>query len=173
MVSKYLLGFAAAFATFLAVCPADAQVRYQGTFTGPAAQVFAFDFTRPMFITSDLFISAAEANCTATVSTCSSLSFSSHQPAISGGGLKDVLVINTQGIANRGSFLDGAFASFGTYVPQDRTDNLQGSLIVSDASVVVAAPEPATWGLMIGGFGVVGGTLRRRRRLTSGHLAAV
>ena len=28
-----------------------------------------------------------------------------------------------------------------------------------------AAPEPATWGLMILGFGVVGSTLRRRRRV--------
>ncbi|RYF07394.1 MAG: PEP-CTERM sorting domain-containing protein, partial [Oxalobacteraceae bacterium] len=26
-----------------------------------------------------------------------------------------------------------------------------------------ALPEPASWALMIGGFGMVGGTLRRRR----------
>lgn len=31
------------------------------------------------------------------------------------------------------------------------------------ASVAAAVPEPATWAMMIGGFGVVGGALRRRR----------
>jgi len=30
-----------------------------------------------------------------------------------------------------------------------------------------AVPEPASWGLMIGGFGMVGGTLRRRRAVAA------
>ena len=34
---------------------------------------------------------------------------------------------------------------------------------VSIASVSGAVPEPASWALMIGGFGLVGGALRRRR----------
>jgi hypothetical protein len=32
---------------------------------------------------------------------------------------------------------------------------------------VDAVPEPATWAMMIGGFGLVGGALRRRRSLAS------
>ncbi|GAA0487371.1 hypothetical protein GCM10009096_32810 [Parasphingorhabdus litoris] len=30
-----------------------------------------------------------------------------------------------------------------------------------------AVPEPATWAMMIGGFGLVGGALRRRRKMTT------
>lgn len=34
-----------------------------------------------------------------------------------------------------------------------------------------AVPEPATWGMMIGGFGMIGGTLRRRRQTSSMKLS--
>jgi hypothetical protein len=48
------------------------------------------------------------------------------------------------------------------------TDN-DGSLLVQVLGSTVSAtggiPEPATWGLMITGFGLAGATLRRRRRL--------
>lgn len=46
------------------------------------------------------------------------------------------------------------------YIP---SDNLGGvSLSISSVSAG-AAPEPATWAMMIGGFGVAGASLRRRR----------
>ncbi|MES2753873.1 MAG: PEPxxWA-CTERM sorting domain-containing protein [Pseudomonadota bacterium] len=35
---------------------------------------------------------------------------------------------------------------------------------ISFMGAAPAVPEPATWGLMIGGFGIAGGALRRRRR---------
>ncbi len=38
--------------------------------------------------------------------------------------------------------------------------------IFLDAISVSAAPEPATWMMMIGGFGVAGVAMRRRRRET-------
>ena len=34
-------------------------------------------------------------------------------------------------------------------------------------SEIAAVPEPATWAMMIGGFGLVGGTLRRRSKVAS------
>lgn len=36
--------------------------------------------------------------------------------------------------------------------------------ITTDA--VAAVPEPASWAMMIGGFGIVGGAMRRRRRMS-------
>ena len=40
-----------------------------------------------------------------------------------------------------------------------------GEIIFADGSGVAAVPEPATWALLIGGFGMAGAALRRRQRL--------
>jgi len=42
-------------------------------------------------------------------------------------------------------------------------DNL--SLILRQRSVTSAVPEPATWAMMLAGFGMVGGALRNRKRI--------
>lgn len=39
-----------------------------------------------------------------------------------------------------------------------------GSWLVNNRRIVDAIPEPATWAMMIGGFGLVGGAMRRRAR---------
>jgi len=39
--------------------------------------------------------------------------------------------------------------------------------LVTGFNDFAAVPEPATWGLMIGGFGLVGAALRRKRRVAS------
>ena len=46
--------------------------------------------------------------------------------------------------------------NFGTY-----SDTIQLNIIGD--SVVGAVPEPATWAMMIGGFGIAGASMRRRR----------
>ena len=43
------------------------------------------------------------------------------------------------------------------------TSNFPGGEIRGQIGAA-GVPEPASWGLMIGGFGVVGGALRSRRR---------
>ena len=37
----------------------------------------------------------------------------------------------------------------------------------SQSQVIAAVPEPATWAMMIAGFGLVGGIARRRSRATN------
>ena len=54
-----------------------------------------------------------------------------------------------------------------TFTPDAVFVNMQGITPNSGQSFTISllsgAPEPSTWALMIGGFGLVGGTLRRRR----------
>jgi hypothetical protein len=53
-------------------------------------------------------------------------------------------------------FGTGAFASAGGHNANFRV-----------SGNVAAVPEPASWAMMIGGFGMVGGSMRRRRRKTT------
>jgi len=77
----------------------------------------------------------------------------------------NALLINYDGASNVAttpiSYFSGIDATFDT----DR-----GSVTITSAvngtfaaSVAGAVPEPATWAMMIGGFGMVGGAVRRRR----------
>jgi hypothetical protein len=45
----------------------------------------------------------------------------------------------------------------------DGINQAQVRLVAARASSVAAVPEPASWALMVGGFGLIGGTMRRRR----------
>jgi hypothetical protein len=62
-------------------------------------------------------------------------------------------------------YTDGATSAFVT----DRGDVLvtSASNLVLTASTAGAVPEPATWAMMIGGMGVVGGAMRRRRSVST------
>ena len=42
-----------------------------------------------------------------------------------------------------------------------------GAIITTPPEAVAAVPEPATWAMMIGGFGLVGVALRRRAAVTA------
>lgn len=56
---------------------------------------------------------------------------------------------------------DPAF-SLEVLVPQG-INQAQVRLVAGNAQGIPAVPEPASWALMVGGFGLVGGTLRRRK----------
>ena len=47
-----------------------------------------------------------------------------------------------------------------------RINNQIPDFAPNNAMLAVAVPEPAAWGMLIGGFGAAGATLRRRRRAT-------
>ena len=57
--------------------------------------------------------------------------------------------------------------TFGAYVLS--TDGIfgRGSISFGDVSAVGNVPEPATWAMMIGGIGAVGGAMRRKARTTT------
>jgi hypothetical protein len=79
-----------------------------------------------------------------------------------------VVVASLQAIANRGGFIDAThtftvqYDAAHTYYSGTQDSVGEGFFsqnIVNGAAV----PEPASWALMIGGFGLTGGLLRRRR----------
>jgi hypothetical protein len=83
-------------------------------------------------------------------------------------------VLQTITGANQGSFLgfvsDGALslatlsaAQAGSTVLWPTANNLT---LAGAATAPAAVPEPATWAMFIGGFGLIGSTMRRRQRTT-------
>lgn len=59
----------------------------------------------------------------------------------------------------------------GSYLLNDSSNSdTRYSLTISE--VTAAVPEPATWSMMIAGFGMVGGSLRARRKVQAKPLAA-
>ncbi len=46
-------------------------------------------------------------------------------------------------------------------------ESVAGATITASAAIPAPVPEPATWAMMIGGFGAVGSTMRYRRRKTA------
>jgi hypothetical protein len=64
----------------------------------------------------------------------------------------------------------GGFSSGGAVVDEFLTveHKINSAILVGNISVV---PEPASWAMLIAGFGLVGATMRRRRRQGAGVLA--
>lgn len=79
-----------------------------------------------------------------------------------------VVIASLQAISNRGGFLDAAhtfrvqYDEANTFIAGTQQVVEQGFLS-ANVSEGAAVPEPAAWALMIGGFGVAGAALRRRR----------
>ncbi|MBU1377038.1 MAG: PEPxxWA-CTERM sorting domain-containing protein [Alphaproteobacteria bacterium] len=69
---------------------------------------------------------------------------------------------HTTGSSRVHAFADGAFGAEGVYWELSDTYNSRLTVSVVPDS---AAPEPSTWALMIGGLGLTGTVLRRRRGL--------
>ena len=78
-----------------------------------------------------------------------------------------VVIASLQAISNRGGFLD-AMHSFTVQYDEAHTylagttEAVGQGFLSRNVAVGAAVPEPASWALMIGGFGLAGSTLRRR-----------
>lgn len=97
-----------------------------------------------------------------TLTTPQDLSF--YTATFNGGlfvGNGDLLAFDSNPPLFTGSVEDPMF-SVGTYQLTDFYSGAPISLVISNA-----VPEPATWAMMIGGFGVVGGAFRMRRTKVS------
>jgi hypothetical protein len=59
-------------------------------------------------------------------------------------------------------FDQGSFGTVGVHSSQVFGPEQFATLTVSDSSIVAGVPEPASWAMMIAGFGFVGASMRRR-----------
>lgn len=86
--------------------------------------------------------------------------------SVNGSSTEETLVFNTANVSRVEFTFDGAD---GTNPYPDDTREVAW-YVVRDISYklgVGGVPEPATWALMIGGFGMAGGMLRRRRAMAA------
>jgi len=144
-----------ALGALLVAAPASAQVIYTGKadFDGLTA---GFNFTLPSYVTTDTLFTGAQTHCTASGGiVCTGVRFN---PNGAGSDIVNIIfdpaTTNGEPPAISGSFANGAFTTPGGYK----------SAGLVNALTVTAAPEAATWALMILGFGITGAALRRRRR---------
>ena len=77
-------------------------------------------------------------------------------------------IINGVANGNQSSTVTNGRLTFrtdpGVYITQLELRSQGQALEVDNFGVIAAVPEPATWGMMLLGFGVMGVSLRRRRR---------
>jgi hypothetical protein len=90
-----------------------------------------------------------------------------------GGNVFHVTAPNDTGLFGTGGHMlwqAGGFSFVGTghdTIQLQATVPGNGGVFFDDVSVSGGVPEPATWALMIGGFGLMGAALRRRRAMVA------
>ena len=169
-------------AAYLAIFPAQAAVRYDfralSSFpAGPNDDQITggFSYTAPSFITTTVNVAAANlSNCSVTGSVSGAIPCGATSFQTSPGAIFDLVAFGVAFPASPLSsvnylFAPGAFAAAGTYQTIQFGANQAGTLTVTNLGVS-AVPEPASWAMLIAGFGLVGGALRSRngrRRVTN------
>ena len=148
-------------AAVLAASPAAATVRYD-FFAATAGS--SFSLTRDDFITGPLSVDVADLDSCLILGPgpvpCLGADF---DPADLSGADRIGLRFRPPGTTGAEAlfyFPLGAFARAGVYRDTGFSDAELRVTNVKDGAV----PEPASWALMIAGFGLAGGTLRRSRR---------
>jgi hypothetical protein len=154
--------------------PSAAAVRYEFTAlssfevgTPPQSYTGSFTFTADGFITTFTAVPAASLDASVLIGSISGMLPGYDQRFEPGAFDLDLIGF---GFAP-GSFLNygftlGAFSTPGTHETVIFGTGQAGRLVVTDLSGgggPGGVPEPATWAMLIAGFGLVGATLRRRR----------
>lgn len=111
-----------------------------GTSSGSGGPIFRFSFNLSDIAESDIL-------------QVLPISADSFQYAVRGSLRTDTVILTSPGQV--------------TSILARSTDIAPASLRASEQLFVTLLPEPASWAMMIGGFGLVGGVMRRRKKLAA------
>jgi hypothetical protein len=163
-ISQALLAVVIGASALVAASPANATVRYtletQTTFSLGRTIVTA-TFDTPTFITSDEFVATSDCRVEQPANvSCNSRHF--FMPTRAG---NDGIGLGLGLTSYNFFFADGALSAYGTYNTILFGSQQSARLTVSEV-IPAAVPEPATWAMMLLGFGLVGAGLRRTNGTT-------
>jgi len=145
----------------LSAAAADASVTYTfSTFEPFAGGTLNFTYIAPSFVASSSFIDAsALLNATPSIQR---VRFDGGCTDGGGPACDQITIFSASSFGSTMTnryFADSAFGSANTYVA---ARGASATLTVAEGAV----PEPATWAMFIGGFGLIGLAMRRRHRTT-------
>ena len=160
--------------------PASAAVSYMltGSFEADTDQdtinevyAWTFSFSRPTFITTLEEVTPDSCTITGTFYQCAPTQTIDPTGSTFGPPIDDAFVgFNAQNSDQSGGgtsfyfFEGGAFSAFGVYsnAGQPSPSGNVGNAGPATLIVANAVPEPASWAMMVGGFGLIGFSMRQR-----------
>jgi len=136
---------------------------------------WVFSFTAPTFLTSLTEITPSSCSISGGFYACAATQTIDPNgetfPSTGGVPFLSFNVDNIDGSGGRSSFYffaADAFSLAGTHTAQNPPDGSgfgnAGPATLTLGDRAGAVPEPATWAMMVGGFGMIGGAIRQRRR---------
>jgi hypothetical protein len=168
------------FSALTIAAPATAAVSYTlaGSFQADTDQdmidevyAWTFSFSRPTFVTTLEEVTPDSCTITGTFYQCAATQTIDPTGSTFGPPIDDAFVgFNVQNTDQSGGgtafyfFEGGAFSAFGVYsnAGQPSPSGNVGNAGPATLIVANAVPEPASWAMMVGGFGLIGSSMRRR-----------
>jgi PEP-CTERM motif len=145
---------------------ASAAITYKFDASSSFGSAFgSFELTTPTFLTGINILSPASlTSCSVTFSVgdpvCGNQRFDTTFYDVS--PFYETIGFGTSDTSETYYYFDqGSFGTVGTHSSQIFGSNQFATLTVTDSNIG-AVPEPASWALMIAGFGLVGSAMRRR-----------
>ncbi len=171
MMRKMTLKIAAALLFAAVATPAAASVQYDFVATSSFGGSYgSFSFVTPNFInssstsgTSIAFPNLTSCSVTFGGGTCGTQILLNNASSFTSTPSDAISFGTSNGQGAAFYFADGAFTNFGTYSNIIFGSGQAATLRISLAPTA-AVPEPATWAMMLIGFGGIGAAMRRRRR---------
>jgi len=147
MMKRATMTALAAVGAMIGAAPAEAAVRYQFSGEGGSFNLLLDDFVSPGAFKT--YAAPAGSTCLPGYASCTTIHLWNDWEG------SDYAFIGDDNSQSGTGFLGNAFDTVGTHISNFGNN----TLIVSQ---VGAAPEPATWAMLILGFGLAGWALRRR-----------